>query len=567
MSKVNPVTVECSLPAKLESKAMYSEHWKTLQTDQMLLGIFLPGTVKNAMITVINEPPPPKERIYETRVAALKMIPAEALATDACSMLRSPQESTNNVWGIHVAGIGSFATSAAKLLPVAAQTVTFVDQIKDMLNWIARVMLKTFQATTGVPLSISSVLDLKNEDFLDDEIVRSIMELFRELYGTNDRYLFISPIQIQLWKQDIFKEWEKSKVESGQVEKAFAVVHMPGHWGALEVDFVVDQESHDVAENKAAARIAEKEAVIETKIEEEKLAAEINTAHNTAKGKAGAGAKTAAAKGEEEKHTAEIEASRFSAEEKIVESKNVEVKDVWDKAVGDKAADDQKVIAKITVDVRSSGEANPGSEMDIDKSTDDSIPMPWAPEIGTVFESLQAFEDLLHPWGHRLGFELKRKQSRLDHDPRVIFGCSFSGTHKAIKNPNPDLHRNKVSKRTNCPFKITVRSPQSIAPAWHITSINPAHNNHAFQSGTQEFNRVDKQLNSDMHAMIASFDGRFNLEQVIYLLNKEWPDKMFDRRTVANAIQKTKIMASRYDGSEAAELYKILQDKAYEDKD
>ncbi|KAF9914206.1 hypothetical protein FBU30_002730, partial [Linnemannia zychae] len=253
MSKVNPVTVECSSPAIPESKAMYSEHWKTQQTGQMLLGIFLPGTVKNAVITVINEPPPPKERIYETRVAALKMIPAEDLAIDVCTMLRFPQESTSDVWGIHVSGIGSFATSAARLLPVAVQTVAFVDKVKDMLSWIAResdaifadwfrcilldtpgVMLKTFQATTGVPLSISSVLDLKKEDFLDDEIVRSVMELFGESYGTDGRYLFISPIQIQLWKQDIFKEWEKSKVESGQVVKAFAVVHMPGHWGALE---------------------------------------------------------------------------------------------------------------------------------------------------------------------------------------------------------------------------------------------------------------------------------------------------------------------------------------------
>jgi len=54
------------------------------------------------------------------------------------------------------------------------------------------------EATTVAPLGIPSVLDLKNENFLDDEIVRSAMELFTELYGTNDRYLFISPIQIQL---------------------------------------------------------------------------------------------------------------------------------------------------------------------------------------------------------------------------------------------------------------------------------------------------------------------------------------------------------------------------------
>lgn len=83
----------------------------------------------------------------------------------------------------------------------------------------------------------------------------------------------------------------------------------------------------------------------------------------------------------------------------------------------------------------------------------------------------------------------------------------------------------------------------------------------------QEFNRIDKQLSDKMHAAIASFDGRFNLEQVIYLLNNDWPDKIFDRRIVANAIQKAKIKASRYDGSEAAELFKILQGKAQEDKD
>ncbi|KAF9273964.1 hypothetical protein BGZ74_004552, partial [Mortierella antarctica] len=47
----------------------------------------------------------------------------------------------------------------------------------------------------------------------------------------------------------------------------------------------------------------------------------------------------------------------------------------------------------------------------------------------------------------------------------------------------------------------------------------------------------------------------------------DWPDKTFDCQTVANAIQKAKAKASHYDGSEAAELFKILQSKAHEDKD
>lgn len=67
--------------------------------------------------------------------------------------------------------------------------------------------------------------------------------------------------------------------------------------------------------------------------------------------------------------------------------------------------------------------------------------------------------------------------------------------------------------------------------------------------------------------MIASFEGRFNIDQVIYLLKKDWPDKTFDCWTVANAIQKAKIKASSFHISEAPEFFQILQGKACEDKD
>ncbi|KAF8937925.1 hypothetical protein BGZ58_001905 [Dissophora ornata] len=70
-----------------------------------------------------------------------------------------------------------------------------------------------------------------------------------------------------------------------------------------------------------------------------------------------------------------------------------------------------------------------------------------------------------------------------------------------------------------------------------------------------------------MRNQIASYEGRFDVKQVVYLLSKDWPDKIFDLRTVANAIQKGKIEASRNDGSEAAELFKLLRDKAREDKE
>jgi hypothetical protein len=149
----------------------------------------------------------------------------------------------------------------------------------------------------------------------------------------------------------------------------------------------------------------------------------------------------------------------------------------------------------------------------------------------------------------------------------VVFGCSYSGTHKSTKNVDPDVHRNKVSKRTGCPFQVIVRSPQMIAPFWHITTVNATHNDHVFNLATLEFNRHNKQISAMVYDKIASFEGRFDLDQVIYLLGKDWPGKAFHRRTVANAIQRAKIQAVRNEYSEAAELFQILQDKARKDND
>lgn len=64
----------------------------------------------------------------------------------------------------------------------------------------------------------------------------------------------------------------------------------------------------------------------------------------------------------------------------------------------------------------------------------------------------------------------------------------YPGKHTSIKNANSELHHNKVSKHTNCPFQIIVQSPNRIAPAWYISTIKTTHNDHTFKTGTLEFN-------------------------------------------------------------------------------
>lgn len=113
----------------------------------------------------------------------------------------------------------------------------FADWFRTLLYTTPGIMMWKFNPTSGASLGISNTFDLMKEIYIDDEIVRTVMELFSMSYGANDRYLFIPPLQIILWGQNILWEWKKDLVKSGRLEKAFAIVHMPDHWGALEVDF------------------------------------------------------------------------------------------------------------------------------------------------------------------------------------------------------------------------------------------------------------------------------------------------------------------------------------------
>lgn len=243
---------------------MYSKHWQGLQTGRTLLGITLPTTIENSEVQAVYEHdrPPPKERIFEARVSSLKKIPSLDIAIAACTLLMSKTANAGSVtygtlWGVHIADVGYFSAAAARLLPGAAQTKTFVENAKEILHWIDNesdsefadwfrdmlldtpgIMAKTFKPSSGVALNMNSVFFLMKENWIDDETIRTIMELFSETYGKTGRYLFIPPLQLSMWEDNNFYDWGQEQVKGGQVEKVFAVVHMPGHWGALQIDFL-----------------------------------------------------------------------------------------------------------------------------------------------------------------------------------------------------------------------------------------------------------------------------------------------------------------------------------------
>jgi hypothetical protein len=76
------------------------------------------------------------------------------------------------------------------------------------------------------------------------------------------------------------------------------------------------------------------------------------------------------------------------------------------------------------------GKANSERTENIDTVAENNDTTPWTPKVGAIFESLEVLEERLHPWGHSLGFELKRMQSRMYPNPRgKQRTCIFSHGH------------------------------------------------------------------------------------------------------------------------------------------
>lgn len=245
-----------------ESKVVYSSYWQTSQTGQTLFRMTMPLITNGTEHRVLYEPPSAKDRIFETKLAALKMVPNEDVSSQALASLLKAIENSHlagKPWGSAIAGIGNFSIQAAKLLPKVSRTASFVDRAKkfwiwiessasdqDFKEWIRALLFDhpgilnyQFQPTaSGTPLVIEHIFDIREEQYINDEAIRAAFEVFSDFYEEKGRYLFIPPTKLSCWISDLYLDWKEDLVKAGQVEKAFAIVNLRGcHWGVIEVDF------------------------------------------------------------------------------------------------------------------------------------------------------------------------------------------------------------------------------------------------------------------------------------------------------------------------------------------
>jgi hypothetical protein len=170
-------------------------------------------------------------------------------------------------WGVQIANLGYVSLAAVLFLPNILIVKEFVERLRRVLSWVDNeiikhdvafsvwlknlllnepgVMRRHFTPTTDPEVNIHSIFYLIEENFVDDETVRIVMAIFRDYYGDDGRYLFIAPLELEAWRRSLDREdepyfpwnWQEKKVHSGRVEKAFSLVLLPEHWGAICIDF------------------------------------------------------------------------------------------------------------------------------------------------------------------------------------------------------------------------------------------------------------------------------------------------------------------------------------------
>ena len=116
---------------------------------------------------------------------------------------------------------------------------------------------------------------------------------------------------------------------------------------------------------------------------------------------------------------AEVEISEVEiSEEEIVEVEISEV-EIADEEIAEEEISEvgipQVEISEVEITGGEVAEDNAGGETSVvDKPDETNNGSMWIPQLGQQFESLEIFEDLVHPWAHRQGFQLRRMQSRLE---------------------------------------------------------------------------------------------------------------------------------------------------------
>jgi len=162
-------------------------------------------------------------------------------------------------------------------------------------------------------------------------------------------------------------------------------------------------------------------------------------------------------------------------------------------------------------------------------------------------------------YGKKHGFTIIKKRL-LRHDDQSIkhrgFGCEFGGRHKPKKGVDINEHRDRKSKRQECPWKANFNCPKN-SNNITLTTFNNCHN-HVLLSNTEEYSTKYRCIPEDVLKEIQFFTENGNLPISIQrkLLKARFPTSSILDCDLTNAIQKFKVKPDEV--HDASNLLKTL---------
>jgi len=262
-SIANAIDVEKVASSSLD--IVYGREWQQIITGQQLMRMRFPKVLVKGIVKIIPEKPTMFQKdsvIYCRDIPNLEMIPPITTIDEARVKLEAEAENINP-WGIHISNVGYISADALTFLPRIFETKNFVCNLQALISWIKGrvskldnefapyfedillnepgIMRHNFSplTTNHIKVSTHSICHLAHEHFIDDDIVRGIMELFTEYYGADGKHLFIPPLVLEAWRtSEVCVEWRwgREQIRRGNVKKVFVIVAMIQHWGAFYVN-------------------------------------------------------------------------------------------------------------------------------------------------------------------------------------------------------------------------------------------------------------------------------------------------------------------------------------------
>lgn len=250
---------------------LFSSAWKSIATGQEVLALNTPSIHQGEPVCFVIEPVEDASIVNADDIRGLPIIPSSRAITAAEKMIQDAHDDPDNneedleKGCVLFTDLGQVSRPAIAALKGRHNILQSARNIQAMLDWLNRVTThdkawdafradlldnpgilgRSYSPHRTASVHIDHLFTLVKEQWLNGEVIDSVMDMFNVQYDHNDQGFIFIPTHVPTeWAKGKWLDWKKELVE-GLIErakkslgaKAFTVINIGEHWGPLCIDF------------------------------------------------------------------------------------------------------------------------------------------------------------------------------------------------------------------------------------------------------------------------------------------------------------------------------------------